>query len=102
MVSNDLPVVSPDSEGGERTGIHGTERHRKSTAINIVSGTLKPNLKRKNQLGGDPQTLCSTALHDYLKGYQRNKTVTESAVLDMIPRKFKGKAGNFYPLTRGF
>ncbi|MBU3967385.1 MAG: ribosome biogenesis/translation initiation ATPase RLI [Euryarchaeota archaeon] len=85
-----LPVPAT----GKVTGILGPNGIGKSTAINILSGTLKPNLG-KGRIGWDDilKYYAGSTLHEYLEGVsQKNiKTSHKPQYVDMIPKKFKGK-----------
>ncbi len=85
-----LPVPAT----GKVTGILGPNGIGKSTAINILSGTLKPNLG-KGRIGWDEilKYYAGSTLHEYLEGVsQKNiKTSHKPQYVDMIPKKFKGK-----------
>jgi len=78
---------------GKVTGILGPNGIGKSTAINILSGTLKPNLGR-GKIGWDEilEYYAGTALHDYLEAVssKKIKTSQKPQYVDLIPRKFKG------------
>ncbi len=78
---------------GKVTGILGPNGIGKSTAINILSGTLKPNLGR-GRIGWDEilEYYAGSALHDYLDGVSKGnvKTSQKPQYVDMIPKKFKG------------
>jgi ATP-binding cassette subfamily E protein 1 len=78
---------------GKVTGILGPNGIGKSTAINILSGTLKPNLGR-GRIGWEEilEYYSGSTIHDYLLGVsQKNvKTSQKPQYVDMIPKKFKG------------
>ncbi len=85
-----LPIPST----GKVTGILGPNGIGKSTAINILSGTLKPNLgKGKISWEEILDHYAGSTLHEYLKGVSQKKIKTshKPQYVDMIPRKFKGK-----------
>lgn len=85
-----LPVPAT----GKVTGILGPNGIGKSTAINILSGTLKPNLG-KGRIGWDEilKYYAGSTLHEYLEGVSQKKIKTshKPQYVDMIPKKFKGK-----------
>ncbi|MFA4936267.1 MAG: ribosome biogenesis/translation initiation ATPase RLI, partial [Candidatus Methanoperedens sp.] len=87
---------------GKVTGILGPNGIGKSTAINILSGTLKPNLGRgKISWEEILEYYAGSALHDYLEGVSRGKVKTSQKpqYVDMIPRKFKGKVSQLLSKT---
>jgi ATP-binding cassette subfamily E protein 1 len=87
---------------GKVTGILGPNGIGKSTAINILSGTLKPNLgKGKISWEEILKHYAGTALHDYLEGVSKGKIKTSQKpqYVDMIPKKFKGKAWDLLSKT---
>jgi ATP-binding cassette subfamily E protein 1 len=91
-----VPIV------GKVTGILGQNGIGKSTAINILSGTLKPNLgKGKISWEEILKHYAGTALHDYLEGVSKGeiKTSQKPQYVDMIPKKFKGKAWDLLSKT---
>ena len=85
-----LPVPAT----GKVTGILGPNGIGKSTAINILSGTLKPNLG-KGRIGWEEilDYYAGSILHEYLEGVSQKKIKTSQKpqYVDMIPKKFKGK-----------
>lgn len=85
-----LPVPAT----GKVTGILGPNGIGKSTAINILSGTLKPNLG-KGRIGWEEilDYYAGSTLHEYLEGVSQKKIKTSQKpqYVDMIPKKFKGK-----------
>jgi ATP-binding cassette subfamily E protein 1 len=85
-----LPVPAT----GKVTGILGPNGIGKSTAINILSGTLKPNLG-KGSIGWEEilDYYAGSTLHEYLGGVSQKKIKTSQKpqYVDMIPKKFKGK-----------
>lgn len=87
---------------GKVTGILGPNGIGKSTAINILSGTLKPNLG-KSKIGWDEILgyYAGTSLHDYLEGVSKGKIKTSQKpqYVDMIPRKFRGTAASLLAKT---
>jgi ATP-binding cassette subfamily E protein 1 len=87
---------------GKVTGILGPNGIGKSTAINILSGTLKPNLGR-GRIGWEEilEYYAGTALADYLRGVSEGKVKTSQKpqYVDMIPRKFKGKVSQLLSKT---
>ncbi len=86
---------------GKVTGILGQNGIGKSTAINILSGTLKPNLGRNAGWEEILEYYAGTVLHDYLEGVSKGKIKTSQKpqYVDMIPRKFKGKVGELLSRT---
>lgn len=87
---------------GKVTGILGPNGIGKSTAINILSGTQKPNLG-KGRITWEEilDYYAGTALHDYLEGVSQGKIKTSQKpqYVDLIPRKFKGKVGDLLSRT---
>ncbi len=87
---------------GKVTGILGPNGIGKSTAINILSGTLKPNLG-KGRIGWDEilKYYAGSTLHDYLEGVSKGKIKTSQKpqYVDMIPKKFKGKVSELLSKT---
>ncbi len=87
---------------GKVTGILGPNGIGKSTAINILSGTLKPNLGR-GRIGWDEilEYYAGSALHDYLEGVSKGKVKTSQKpqYVDMIPKKFKGNVSQLLSKT---
>lgn len=91
-----VPIV------GKVTGILGPNGIGKSTAINILSGTQKPNLGKGKITWDDIlEYYAGTTLHDYLEGVsqKRVKTSQKPQYVDMIPRKFKGKVSELLSKT---
>lgn len=84
----------PVPVSGKVTGILGPNGIGKSTAINILSGTLKPNLG-KGRIGWDEilKYYAGSTLQEYLEGVSQKKIKTSQKpqYVDMIPKKFKGK-----------
>jgi len=78
---------------GKVTGILGPNGIGKSTAINILSGTLKPNLGR-GRIGWEEilEYYSGSIIHDYLLNVSQKKVKTSQKpqYVDMIPKKFKG------------
>jgi ATP-binding cassette subfamily E protein 1 len=87
---------------GKVTGILGPNGIGKSTAINILSGTLKPNLGR-GKIGWEEilEYYSGSVIHDYLLGVsQKNvKTSQKPQYVDMIPKKFKGSVSQLLSKT---
>ncbi len=92
----------PVPNAGKVTGILGPNGIGKSTAINILSGTLKPNLG-KGRIGWDEilEYYAGSTLHDYLEGVSKGKIKTSQKpqYVDMIPRKFKGRVSELLSKT---
>ncbi|VVB95590.1 Cobalamin import ATP-binding protein BtuD [uncultured archaeon] len=92
----------PVPNAGKVTGILGPNGIGKSTAINILSGTLKPNLG-KGRIGWDEilEYYAGSTLHDYLEGVSKGKIKTSQKpqYVDMIPKKFKGKVSELLSKT---
>ncbi len=87
---------------GKVTGILGPNGIGKSTAINILSGALKPNLgKSKIEWDEILEYYAGSALHDYLEGVSKGKIKTSQKpqYVDMIPSKFKGSAAELLSRT---
>lgn len=84
----------PVPVSGKVTGILGPNGIGKSTAINILSGTLKPNLG-KGRIGWEEilEYYAGSTLQEYLEGVSQKKIKTSQKpqYVDMIPKKFKGK-----------
>ncbi len=84
----------PVPVSGKVTGILGPNGIGKSTAINILSGTLKPNLG-KGRIGWEEilDYYAGSTLQEYLEGVSQKKIKTSQKpqYVDMIPKKFKGK-----------
>jgi len=87
---------------GKVTGILGPNGIGKSTAINILSGTQKPNLG-KGRIGWDDilEYYAGSVLHDYLEGVSKKKIKTSQKpqYVDMIPKKFKGNVSELLSRT---
>ena len=87
---------------GKVTGIIGPNGIGKSTAINILSGTLKPNLGR-GRIGWEEilEYYSGSLIHDYLLNVsQKNvKTSQKPQYVDMIPKKFKGSVSQLLSKT---
>jgi ATP-binding cassette subfamily E protein 1 len=87
---------------GKVTGILGPNGIGKSTAINILSGTLKPNLGR-GRINWEEilEYYSGTALCDYLEGVSQKKVKTSQKpqYVDMIPKKFKGNVSQLLSKT---
>ncbi|MCZ7356303.1 MAG: ribosome biogenesis/translation initiation ATPase RLI [Candidatus Methanoperedens sp.] len=87
---------------GKVTGILGPNGIGKSTAINILSGTLKPNLGR-GRIGWEDilEYYAGSVLHDYLEGVSKKKIKTSQKpqYVDMIPKKFKGSVSELLSRT---
>ncbi len=93
-----LPVPT----AGKVTGILGPNGIGKSTAINILSGKLKPNLGRGRITWEDVlEYYAGTALHDYLEGVSKGRVETslKPQYVDLIPKKFKGKVSKLLDKT---
>jgi ATP-binding cassette subfamily E protein 1 len=84
----------PVPVSGKVTGILGPNGIGKSTAINILSGTQKPNLG-KGRIGWEEilEYYAGSTLQEYLEGVSQKKIKTSQKpqYVDMIPKKFKGK-----------
>jgi ATP-binding cassette, sub-family E, member 1 len=93
-----LPVPAT----GKVTGILGPNGIGKSTAINILSGTLKPNLG-KGRIGWEEilDYYAGSTFHEYLEGVSQKKIKTSQKpqYVDMIPKKFKGKVRDLLSKT---
>jgi len=87
---------------GKVTGILGPNGIGKSTAINILSGTLKPNLGR-GRIGWEEilEYYSGSVIHDYLLGVSQKKVKTSQKpqYVDMIPKKFKGSVSQLLSKT---
>ena len=87
---------------GKVTGILGPNGIGKSTAINILSGTLKPNLGR-GRIGWEEilEYYSGSVIHDYLLNVSQKKVKTSQKpqYVDMIPRKFKGSVSQLLSKT---
>ncbi len=86
-----VPVV------GKVVGILGPNGIGKSTAINILSGNLKPNLGRQEiQWEEILEYYSGSVLHDYLEGVSKGriKVSQKPQYVDLIPKKFKGKVAD--------
>lgn len=93
-----LPVPT----AGKVTGILGPNGIGKSTAINVLSGKLKPNLGRGRITWEEVlEYYAGTALHDYLEGVSKGKVKTslKPQYVDLIPKKFKGKVSRLLNKT---
>jgi ATP-binding cassette subfamily E protein 1 len=92
----------PVPMAGKVTGILGPNGIGKSTAINILSGRLKPNLGR-GRIGWEEilEYYAGSALADYLKGVSKEKVKTSQKpqYVDMIPKKFKGNVSKLLAKT---
>ncbi len=93
-----LPVPA----SGKVTGILGPNGIGKSTAINILSGTQKPNLG-KGRISWEEilEYYAGSTLHEYLEGVSQKKIKTSQKpqYVDMIPKKFKGKVSELLSKT---
>jgi ATP-binding cassette subfamily E protein 1 len=87
---------------GKVTGILGPNGIGKSTAINILSGTLKPNLAR-GKIGWEEilEYYSGSIIHDYLLNVSQKKVKTSQKpqYVDMIPKKFKGSVSQLLSKT---
>jgi ATP-binding cassette subfamily E protein 1 len=87
---------------GKVTGILGPNGIGKSTAINILSGTLKPNLGR-GRIGWEEilEYYSGSIIHDYLLNVSQKKVKTSQKpqYVDMIPKKFKGSVSQLLSKT---
>jgi ATP-binding cassette subfamily E protein 1 len=87
---------------GKVTGILGPNGIGKSTAINILSGNLKPNLG-KDEIGWDEilEYYAGSTLQEYLDGVSKGKVKTSQKpqYVDLIPKKFKGKVSELLAKT---
>jgi ATP-binding cassette subfamily E protein 1 len=87
---------------GKVTGILGPNGIGKSTAINILSGTLKPNLAR-GKIGWEEilEYYSGSVIHDYLLNVSQKKVKTSQKpqYVDMIPKKFKGSVSQLLSKT---
>jgi len=87
---------------GKVTGILGPNGIGKSTAINILSGTLKPNLGR-GRIGWEEilEYYSGSVIHDYLLNVSQKKVKTSQKpqYVDMIPKKFKGSVSQLLSKT---
>jgi ATP-binding cassette subfamily E protein 1 len=87
---------------GKVTGILGPNGIGKSTAINILSGTLKPNLGR-GKIGWEEilEYYSGSLIHDYLLNVSQKKVKTSQKpqYVDMIPKKFKGSVSQLLSKT---
>jgi ATP-binding cassette, sub-family E, member 1 len=89
---------------GKVTGILGPNGIGKSTAIQILSGQLRPNL---GELEGEAswkeilKRYTGTELFDYLQLVSQKtiKTAQKPQYIDFIPRIFKGKVGELLHTT---
>jgi ATP-binding cassette subfamily E protein 1 len=87
---------------GKVTGILGPNGIGKSTAINILSGTLKPNLGR-GRIGWEEilEYYSGSVTHDYLLNVSQKKVKPSQKpqYVDMIPKKFKGSVSQLLSRT---
>src|SRR3990172_7358062 len=87
---------------GKVSGILGPNGIGKSTAINILSGTLKPNLG-KGRIGWVEilEHYAGSVIHDYLESVSKGRirTSQKPQYVDMIPKKFKGKVSELLSKT---
>ncbi len=92
----------PVPQVGKVSGMLGPNGIGKSTAINILSGTLKPNLGR-GRIGWDEilDHYAGSAIHDYLESVSKGKIKTSQKpqYVDIIPKKFKGKVSKLLSKT---
>ena len=87
----------PIPTAGKVSGLLGPNGIGKSTVINILSGSLRPNLgKSMTEWEEVLDHYAGTAVRDYLEGVSRNKIKTSQKpqYVDMIPKKFKGKVSD--------
>ena len=87
----------PIPTAGKGSGLLGPNGIGKSTVINILSGSLRPNLgKSMTEWEEVLDHYAGTAVRDYLEGVSRNKIKTSQKpqYVDMIPKKFKGKVSD--------
>src|SRR3972149_5154291 len=87
----------PIPTAGKVSGLLGPNGIGKSTVINILSGSLRPNLgKSMTEWEEVLDHYAGTAVRDYLEGVARNKIKTSQKpqYVDMIPKKFKGKVSD--------
>ena len=87
---------------GKVVGILGPNGIGKSTAINILSGNLKPNLGRQEiQWDEILEYYAGSVLHDYLEGVSEGKVKTSQKpqYVDLIPMKFKGMVSDLLSRT---
>ncbi len=78
---------------GRITGILGPNGIGKSTAVNILSGNLLPNLGRENTRWEDVlERYRASTLHDYFKSLRGGevRTAIKPQYIDRIPRHFQG------------
>ncbi|WP_406660223.1 ribosome biogenesis/translation initiation ATPase RLI [Methanolobus sp. ZRKC3] len=92
----------PIPQVGKVTGILGPNGIGKSTAVQILSGTLTPNF------GGDNDNwervlehYSGTALHDYFRNVMEGdiKVAQKPQYIDLIPKAFKGKTSELLEKT---
>ena len=92
----------PIPQVGKVTGILGPNGIGKSTAVQILSGTLTPNF------GGDNDNwervlehYSGTALHDYFENVMEGeiKVAQKPQYIDLIPKAFKGKTSELLDRT---
>lgn len=87
---------------GKVSGILGPNGIGKSTVINILSGSLKPNLGR-GRIGWEEilEYYAGSTTHDYLESVSKGKVKTSQKpqYVDMIPKKFKGKVSELLSKT---
>lgn len=92
----------PIPVAGRVTGILGPNGIGKSTAIQILSGNLMPNLGRdKIDLEEVLNHYKGSALHDYLEGVAKGRirTAQKPQYVDAIPKVFQGKVGDLLERT---
>src|SRR3990170_2885389 len=87
---------------GKVSGILGPNGIGKSTVINILSGSLKPNLGR-GRIGWEEilEHYAGSTTHDYLENVSKGKIKISQKpqYVDMIPKKFKGKVSELLSKT---
>ncbi|MBW6451504.1 MAG: ribosome biogenesis/translation initiation ATPase RLI [DPANN group archaeon] len=91
---------------GQVTGILGANGIGKSTALNILSGKIKPNLGILDKTPTDKEIILKfrgTGLQNYLKDlFEGNvKTIYKPQHIDTIPDMFKGTARDILKDERG-
>jgi len=89
---------------GKVTGILGANGIGKSTAVNILSGQLKPNLgehERDAEWEEILKSYAGTELFDYLQNISRQKmkVAIKPQYIDYIPRVFSGTPGDLLKKT---
>lgn len=87
---------------GKVTGILGPNGIGKSTVINILSGSLKPNLgKDRIEWEEILEHYAGSNLHDYLEGVSKGKVRTSQKpqYVDLIPKKFDGEVSELLSRT---